>query len=221
MSDDFSSLDLGSAFATVGMDRTSYADMNKGIQPLFFIEELPDDAATEKAGTLKMAAHERVRLFTAGDMNSCPVHPVTPAIIERFHEAYAKWKATRSNDHIDGTPLAAWPLAGRGFVMELGALHIRSVEDLAGVADVNIAKISDGRIWREKAKAWLASNKDSAAAARFAAEAERLRDDNADLQRQLAELAGRVQAIEGDDDGGDGSPYSERPLRRGRPRRAA
>jgi hypothetical protein len=196
MSDDYAfDGSIGGAFAVVD-NSTRYAEMNKGIQAMFFVESVPDEAATEKAGTLKMIDMERVRLFTAGDMNSCPVHPVTPAIIERFGDAYAKWKANRTNDHITGTPLAAWPLASRGFVMELAALHIRSVEDLAGVADVNVTRITDGRIWREKATAWLASNKDSAAAARFAAEAERLRDDVKARDQTIADLVARVQAIE-------------------------
>lgn len=199
---------LAGAFAVVG-DSTKFADMNKGIQPIFFIETVTDEAATEKAGTLKTIDLERVRLFTGGDPNSSPVHPVGDAERQRFASAYAEWKATRKNDHIDGTPLAAWPLASRGFVMELAALHIRSVEDLSVVSDANISRISDGRIWREKAIAWLASSKDAAASARFAAEAERLRNDNADLKRQIVELAGRVQAIEGGggNDGGAGRQH--------------
>jgi hypothetical protein len=186
---------LSGAFAVVG-DTTRYAEMNKGIQPLFFIESVEDGKATLEAGTLRMVDHEFVRLFTAGDVNSCPVHPVNAEIRERFAEAYAKWQATRSNDHITGTPLAAWPLAGRGFVMELKALHIRSVEDLASVADTNISRITDGRAWREKAKAWLEGNKDAAAAARYAAKAEQLETDNADLRKQLRDLADRLQVVE-------------------------
>lgn len=207
MSDDFAfDGSIGGAFAIID-SQTKFADMNKGIQPIFFTEAVTDEAATERAGTLKTIELERVRLFMAGDMNSSPVHPVDSAIKERFAEAYAKWQKTRSNDHIDGTPLAEWPLASRGFVMELNARHIRSVEDLAIVPDTGIAAITDGRIWREKAKAWLTTNKDAGAAARYAAEAQRLRDDNADLKRQLAELAGRVQAVEAAA-GDNGAPNS-------------
>ena len=201
MSDDFSfDNSPGGAFAVID-NSTRYADMNKGIQPIFYVESVEDPGESEKAGTLKMRECEFVRLFMAGDMNSSPVHPVTKELKERFAEAYAKWQATRSNDHIDGTPLAAWPLASKGFVMELKALHIRSVEDLAGVADNNISKITDGRIWREKAKAWLGSNKDSGTAARLAAENERLRTDMEDLKRQVAELAAIAQAARADNDG--------------------
>src|SRR5271154_2906453 len=108
---DFSAFDdsLGGTLATVTPDGSvRMAEMNKGITPIFFVEELEDNAATERAGTLRMRAFERCRLHTAGDMNSAPVHPVTPALIERFPEAYARWKNSRTNDHIEGTSLAAW-----------------------------------------------------------------------------------------------------------------
>ena len=195
MSEDFSfDNSLGGAFAVID-NSTKFADMNKGIQPIFFTDDIEEGKATAEAGTLKVRSVEFVRLFTAGDMNSSPVHPVTAELKERFADAYEKWQRTRKNDHIDGMPLAAWPLASRGFVMEMKALHIRSVEDLANVADTNISKISDGRIWREKAKAWLDTNKDAGAAARYAARAEAVEADNADLRRQIADLGARLDAL--------------------------
>jgi hypothetical protein len=192
MADDFSfDSSLNGALAVID-NSTRMAEMNKGITPMFFTEDVEDQAATAQAGTLRMTSVERVRLFTAGDMNSCPVHPVSPALIERFSEAYARWKATRSNDHIEGTPLSAWAMVSRGFVMELAALHIRSVEDLAGIADTNITKINDGRQWRAKAAAWLAVNKDASAAARYAAKSEHQDGEIAELKRQIADLAARL-----------------------------
>lgn len=194
---DFAAFDdsRGGAMVTIG-ETIDYAAMNKGITPVFFIEELPDDAETAKAGTLRMRAHERVLLICAGDQWSRPVHPVTDEIKERFAEHYAKWRSTKTNDFIAGTPISAWPQAGRGFAMELAALNIRSVEDLAAVSDVNLQRIADGRLWRAKAEAWLATNKDAGAAAKYAAEAERSREETADLKRQLAELAARLDAQE-------------------------
>ncbi len=201
MSDYFSN-SVDDAFAVVGNSgQARFAEQNKGVTPIFFFEDVQDDAATEKAGTLRMRQEERVRLFTVGDPNSSPVHPITPEIKQRFAAAYKEWQQTRKNDHIEGVPLSVWPLVTRAFVMELNALHIRSVEDLSIASDMTIARIVDGRVWRDKAKAWLEANKDAGAAAKYAAEASRLRDDNAELKRQLAELAGRVQALEGDGGG--------------------
>lgn len=196
MSDDFAfDGSVNGAFAVID-NSTKMAEANKGITPLFFTEELPDEAATAKAGTLRMSSHERVRLFTAGDMNSCPVHPVSDAIKERFPVAYAEFKARGTNTHIEGTPLSAWAMVSKGFVMELAALHIRSVEDLAGVADTNIIKINDGRQWRAKAIAWLAANKDAGVAAAYAARSEHQDVEIAELKRTIAELAARIEHAE-------------------------
>jgi hypothetical protein len=216
MSNEFAAFDdtENGVFATIGKNGAGakYAEMNKGITPLFFVEELPDDAATEKAGTLKVREQECVRLIIAGDMLSAAVHPVTREIKERFADAYDRWKRTRSNDHIEGTPLSAWPLASRGFIMELNAINIRSVEDLSGVADTNIQRITDGRVWRAKALAWLKTNKEAGASAKYAADFERVTVENADLKDQIAKLAGRLSSLEAEHETKRGP---------GRPRNAA
>lgn len=198
MAEDFIfSNSISDAFAVVSNEGPAkFADMNRGITPIFFIESIPDEKASEEAGTLRMRDEERVRLFTAGDPNSSPVHPVTAETKKRFAAAYAEWTATRKNDHIEGVPLKAWPLASRAFVLELEALHIRSVEDLSIISEQTMMRIVDGRVWRDKALAWLTANKDAGAAAKYAAEATRLREDNAALAEQVRELIGRVKALE-------------------------
>lgn len=182
-------------FATIG-ETDKFADMNKGIQPIFFTESVEDGAATAEAGTLKTREVEYVMLRVAGDQNSAPVHPVDDALRKRFGTEYKHWMATRKNDHVNGLRITQWPLASKGFAMELAALGIRSVEDLSVVSDVNAMKITNGREWRERARAWLETNKDAAAAARFAGEAERAKAESADLRAQLHEMANRVQALE-------------------------
>ena len=190
---DFAQFDdsMGGMLATVG-NSTRMAEMNKGITPLFFLQEEPDPAATAAAGTLRIRTMECVRLHTAGDMNSAPVHPVDDKIKERFGIEYSKWKERQNNDFIKGLPLTQWPLASRGLVMELNALNIRSVEDLAAVSDGNIGKVMDGRALRAQAIAWLETNKEAAVAAKYAAENEQLRADIVELGRQVKELAALV-----------------------------
>src|ERR1700730_1495164 len=120
-----------SAFASVnehgGVD---YAPHNKGVTPIFFIESAIDPAASEKAGRAIYRDLERVRIQIAGDQFSAAVHPVDAAIIERFEEAYAKWKR-KGHVQVNGTPLARWPLATPSFIKEMEFLNIFSVDDLA------------------------------------------------------------------------------------------
>lgn len=196
---DFAAFDntMGGAFAVIGESGVDFAAMNKGITPLFFTQHLPNEAETAKAGTLRTTEHEFVRLLCAGDNWSAPVHPVTDDIKERFAEHYEKWTKTRTNDHIAGTPLSQWPLANTGFVMEMKALNIRSIEDLAAVPDTAISKINNGRQLRERAQAWLDANKDAGTAARLATENQQLRDDGVEMKRQIADLAARLDAQDG------------------------
>jgi len=74
-----------------------------------------------------------------------------------------------------------WPPATPVQIKELEAIHVYSVEDLASIADVHLNRIPDGRMWRDKAAAWLKVAGDSAAALKLQAV-------NDDLQAQINEL---------------------------------
>lgn len=179
-----------SPFMTFGpFGAVDYAPHNKGVTPVFFIESVIDPAASEKAGRAIYRDMERVRINIAGDQFSAAVHPVDTAIIDRFEEAYAKWKR-KGHQAVNGTPLVKWPLATPSFVKEMEFLNIFSVDDLASVADVHLDRIADGRQWRDRAAAWLKSAADGAVASRYAAENARLREDVAELHKRLDGLAG-------------------------------
>jgi len=181
---------VGDPFATVqgGFGGINYAQMNKGVQPIFFVEPVEDQAASERDGVPRYREEERVRLIVAGDMFNQPVHPVDSNIKERFPLAYEAWKAKRQEKHIDGTPLKQWPLLSPVQIAEFEASGIFSVESLRDIADTNVNRIADGRIWREKAKAWLEQAKDGAAATRLAAENERLREQLERLEKRIDEM---------------------------------
>jgi len=185
--DDFG---VSTPFATVnGGFGVDFAEMNKGVQPIFFTEPVQDFGASEREGVPRFREEERVRLIIAGDMFNQPVHPVDEAIKNRFPEHYARWKASRTERHVEGTPIRSWPLLSNVQIAEFEAANVFSVEMLAELADQNINKIMDGRVWRDKAKAWLSQAKDGATVTRFAAENARLTEKLEQLERQVAEMA--------------------------------
>ena len=64
---------VGDPFATVsGGFGIDYAQMNKGVQPIFFVEPVEDAAASERDGVPRYREEERVRLIVAGDMFNQP-----------------------------------------------------------------------------------------------------------------------------------------------------
>ena len=195
--DDISQIAVGDQTATVdqwgGVD---YGQMNKGVTPIFSVILEKDERATEESGMAKYRESEIVMIRVAGDMNSVATHPVDAAIKERFAAQYEKWKTSRVARTVDGTPLKNWPMLSPIQVAEFDSLGIYSVEHVAGLSDHLVTKIQDGRVWRSKAEAWLASAKDNAAAAKFGAENERLRESNAELKAELASQSARLKALE-------------------------
>jgi len=178
-----------SAFATInafgGID---YAPHNRGVTPVFFLEPVQDFAATEREGRVVYVHKERVRIHIAGDPLSAATHPVDKGIIARFREQYEKWKRDKTEGAHEGTPLSKWPMATPLMIKEMENLNIFSIEDLAAVSDANVSNFTEGRAIREKAIAWLETAKDAAASMRYAAEAQRLRDEMEELKKQVALL---------------------------------
>jgi hypothetical protein len=197
--DDISQIAIGDPTASVDQWGTvDYAQMNKGVTPIFMAIPVKDERATEETGKATYKEFEIVQIRVAGDMNSVAAHPVDDAIKERFAAQYEKWKTSRVARTVDGTPLKEWPLLSPIQIAEFDSLGIYSVEHVAGLSDHLVTKIQDGRVWRSKAEAWLASAKDNAAAAKFGAENERLRESNAELKSEMASLAARLKSLESD-----------------------
>lgn len=194
--------ELGSAsahqFANVGDNgMVDFTAMNKGVTPIFFIEPIPDDKATEESGAVRMREQEMVRIVVAGDMLNVATSPVTAEMKVRFAVQYEAWKLKRVELHIEGTPLKNWPMIPAIRIAEFNAVGIFSVENLSVVADSNLGRLVDGRVWREKAIAWLASAKDNGAAAKYAAENERLRSDMTEMQKKIDDLTALVEEKRG------------------------
>lgn len=186
----------GDPFFTVGEGgREQWIEMNKGVTPVFYMEPVENPAESAKAGRPIFDEVECVRIFVAGDPGNQICSPVTEHYKERFADAYAKWKADRAHaEHVSGTPLRQWPLLTPARVKEFEALAIFNVEGLAAVAESNLQKHHGLREWRDKAKAWLENAKDSAFAVQMAEENARLKDDLADLRKQIAEMSAQISS---------------------------
>ena len=189
-------LPMTSAFATInengGVDFTA---MNKGVTPVFFTVPVADPARSAEDKAPRFAIQEQVRLIVAGDMLNVPTHVVTDDIRERFAEQYRAWKAGLGDRQIKGVPLRQCPMFSPVQIAELEANNIFSVEDLACLSDTNIGRVADGRIWRQKAAAWLEAAKDAAVVTRFAEENERLREDLATQAATLEDLKRQVESL--------------------------
>lgn len=98
---------------------------------------------------------------------------------------------------LSGTPLSQWPEMTRTMVSSLKAQNIFTVDALANLPDTKLQVVGpDGRTWREKAKAYIASANGNAYATALAADLEREKANSVDLQNQVKALAEQVAALQ-------------------------
>jgi hypothetical protein len=160
----------------------------------FCLHPIEDDKASADAGRPIFKDVEFVRIIVPGDKNSTVFQPATEAHRNRFPLAYAAFQRQAATP-VEGTPLEHWPAITRALAMTYKAANIPTVEALAEVHDGNLKGLGpDARQWREKARAYVAQAADAAAAQKLAVVNQELRDQLADQQRQINDLAARLQA---------------------------
>jgi hypothetical protein len=154
--------------------------------------------ATEKAGRPIFDDVEYVKIITPGEKNTVFFQPATDQHRQRFPKAYARFKAGNVVPE-QGTPLEQWPAIARSQVMSFKAIGIHTVEAMAAVHDGNVEALGHGgRELREKARGYIRQAEDTAAVQKLAAEKQAMADQMAMMQRQIADLAARLEAAEGD-----------------------
>jgi len=104
---------------------------------------------------------EYVTIRIPGDKLSVVDTPVTETERRRFPDLYRRFLETSDNDSI-GTPLKEWPSVKPSQLLELAAMHIRTVEDIANCSDANGAKIMGFNALKKKAMLYLEAAKEAA-----------------------------------------------------------
>jgi len=152
-----------------------------------------DKTASEREGHPVFTEVVFFRAVIPGDRQSNFCQPATEQHKQRFPRAWAVFQARKENP-IQGLPIDQWPPISRAMAMTLYTMNIQTVEMLAEVNDNHIGSLGQqGRELREKAKAYLALAKDSAATHAYAAENKALKDNQAEMQRQIADLASKLE----------------------------
>lgn len=160
----------------------------------FFVRPVQNPERSKAAGHPVFEDREWVKIVTPGDKNSWVERKATDVEKRRFPRTYAAFKSMEHQTAVDGFRIEEWPQVTRAMAMTLKAAHIDTVEALAQVSDGHIDKIGhNGRALRSKAQAFVALSRDTAAAQNFKAESDKKDLAIADLQRQLNDLASRVE----------------------------
>ena len=129
-------------------------DPNLGAR--FYIHPALQGDESAKAGRQIYKDVVYVEIFIKGAMKSTFSRPMREGDKEDFPSS---WKAFRDNNEemTEGTPLKFLPGIGPSAELEFKAMGIRTIEDLANLAEMAIDNIRGGRTLKKKAIAYLAA----------------------------------------------------------------
>lgn len=168
----------------------------------FTMEAIHQDAESEKQGRPIFKDVPHIKIHFPGDRTKQIFRPVKmegdfqmPSDPDRFPRQWSQFVA-KAEQVQTGTPIEQWGPLTRSQAMEFKAMHIHTVEQLAGISDNNLTWLG-AREMRERAKGWLAQADGGKEVIRLQSIVEHLEADKADLQRQLKELADRMDAFDG------------------------
>ena len=102
---------------------------------------------------------EYIRIMVPGDKASIVERPVRLGIHpnsdnNKFSVEYSMFKQNKSQE-VTGTPLSEWPVMSRSQVLELEHFNVRTVEQLAGMADSHAQKFMGLNSLRELARRFM------------------------------------------------------------------
>jgi hypothetical protein len=158
--------------------------------PRFHVTPVKLEFASAQAGRPIFEDREFVDIITPGSRNQIAHEPVGEEHKRLWPKEYEAFRAGREAP-LQGTPLADWPGMNRARVEELAYFNVRTVEELAGVNDIQLQNLGMGvRSERDKARLFLeAARTGSAPLERMLARNEELTRENERLAQQLASLA--------------------------------
>jgi hypothetical protein len=167
------------------------AEQGHGLHVEFYIDSIKQEFKSEEAGRPIHADREFVRIHIPGDRNYSVEREASDGDRNRFALEYARFKnGLKDQEQAVGTPLIQWPAMSRAMAKDFSSVNVHTVEQLASLSDTSIQSFGlGGREWVTKAKAFLEVSGNSAAAQKYAAENEELKQRIAQLEAQFAELA--------------------------------
>ena len=135
-------------------DTTKQAALDDTLLVKFFTKQRADAAASDAAGRpiFKDVIYIDIKIPGSNTGGAC--RPARPGDIARFPRHYAAFKQ-RMEMPESGTPLSEWPQVTRSLAEELAFYNVKTVEQLANMADVNVSNFMGLAGFKQKAVEWL------------------------------------------------------------------
>jgi hypothetical protein len=169
----------------------------KGPRPNLVFERraIPNEGKSAEAGRSIFDEIDYVTVRNPGSRDTFISKAADYAKTDEFAAwAYKKWKVTQEQV-TDGTPIETVPFLNKAQVQELKALGVHSLETLADLPDTAKQRFMGSIELSKKAKAYLASAKDTALATKLQAEVSKKDKELEFMRKQIAETNARFEAL--------------------------
>lgn len=176
---------------TAEFDHNDFQNTNEADKSLlvkFLVKPKKDQQASKRAGRPIFKDTEYIDIKIPGNRTAGACRPATADDRKRFPEHYARFKQRIEEDPNEGTPLSEWPAISRSQAEELAFVHVKTVEQLANMADVQVANFMGLFELKQKAQEWLEQAKEQAKFAEVKKELEELRETNQVLRKEVLSL---------------------------------
>ena len=138
------------------------SQQDEGLLVKFYLKPRIDKEETKKEGREIYKDVEYIDIRMAGTRSGGAARPATKEDKQRFHKHYAAFKdRLTTEDLVEGTLLSEWALVSRARVEELAFINVKTVEQLAAMADNYAGQMMGLMDLKQKAKAWLDATKEN------------------------------------------------------------
>jgi hypothetical protein len=168
----------------------------------FFMHPWQDKTESAAQGRPIYVEKPYIEIMQPGNKDSIIKRPASERDKQRFPEHWRKFQAREDQDTVTGTLLEEWPGVTRSQCEELKFLNVRTVEQLAEIADSNAQNIMGIAVLKQKAQRYLEASKEEQATKALA----EVKDENAELRAMIEELQAKTAS-------------TPAPKKRGRPRK--
>lgn len=149
----FDTLDARMAFMSDGQRVERSQDAKLMVR--FYSKQVKNEAKSLEQNRAVYEEKTFINIKIPGDKNNDVNRIAFPEDFQRFPIHYDHFQKGR--EQVVGTPINALPFLNETQVEEYKAIHIRTVEQLAGMADVQCQKFMGSIDHKQKAQQWLAA----------------------------------------------------------------
>lgn len=170
-----------------------------GCIPLFRTETVLDEEATAQSGAKIYREIPYVEIVIPGNIHERVIRPVEEKDKKRWPNAWRKFSEGGSGDvqEVDGTPLEEWAQITAAQAKTLRSSEIRTVEQLAEVADVNIQNLGMGMMdLRRRAQVYVEHAKGEMSVQKAAANTRKWKKKAEELEKRLQATENRLEELE-------------------------